>query len=156
MTYLLSTGSLQLQPSSGWSLRATRCGFIACSPNSVTNCASAMLSPFASRRQKNDRRDAELLLDLLLHDDFPAVHVPAPASREVLALLRYRHRLVRLRTHPGVGLLTALAVVHTLEPVSRFRQARCVWVSGRRSANAVIIQNETFSPRARHLHRVSF
>jgi transposase len=158
---------------------------------------------FAKRRQKNDRRDAELLLDLLLRGDFPAVHVPPPASREVLGLLRYRHRLVRmrtmlrnglqavalnhqlrlgprlwtrrgqqqlaalplagadtvqrthslvlltalaeqiatveqelerraqgdarvlrLRTHPGVGLLTALAVVHTLEPVTRFDRAR--------------------------------
>jgi transposase len=158
---------------------------------------------FAKRRQKNDRRDAELLLDLLLRGDFPAVHVPPPASREVLSLLRYRHRLVRmrtmlrnglqavalnhqlrlgprlwtqrgqqqftalplggadaaqrthslelltalaeqttaieqqlerraaadarvarLRTHPGVGLLTALAVVHTLEPVTRFDRAR--------------------------------
>ena len=160
---------------------------------------------FAKRRQKNDRRDAELLLDLLLRGDFPAVHVPPPASRDVLGLLRYRHRLVRmrtmlrnglqavalnhqlrlgpslftargqqqlsalpldgadatqrlhslallaalqkkileveemlgaraaadprvtcLRTHPGVGLLTALAVVHTLEPVSRFDRARRV------------------------------
>jgi transposase len=160
---------------------------------------------FARRRQKNDRRDARLLLDLLRHDDFPAVHMPAPASREVLALLRYRHRLVRMRTmlrnglqavalnhrlrlgpklftlrgqqqfaalplagacamqrqhsalllatlaenilavenelalraasdprvtrlrsHPGVGLLTSLAVVHTLDPVARFPRARCV------------------------------
>jgi len=159
----------------------------------------------ARRRQKNDRRDAELLVDLLLRGDFPAVHVPSPASRDVLSLLRYRHRLVRmrtmlknglqavalshqvrlrarlfsvagrerlralpltgayalqrqqslllldalqeqidaveqelmaraqgdvrverLRTQPGVGLLTALAVVHTLEPVSRFRRARQV------------------------------
>jgi len=160
---------------------------------------------FARRRQKNDRRDAELLLDLLLRGDFPAVHVPPPGSRQVLSLLRYRHRLVRmrtmlrnglqavalnhqlqlgprlwtqrgqqqfaalplagadavqrshslqllaglqeqiaaiegelaqradgdlrihrLRTHPGVGLLTALAVVHTLEPVTRFDRARRV------------------------------
>jgi hypothetical protein len=32
---------------------------------------------FARRRQKNDRRDAQLLLDLLLSGDFPAVHVPS-------------------------------------------------------------------------------
>jgi len=165
---------------------------------------AAAIRKFAQRRQKNDRRDAELLLDLLLRGDFPAVHVPPPASREVLSLLRYRHRLVRLRTmlrnglqavalnhqlrlgpglfrsrglaqlqalplpgadavqrhhslqlldalqkniqeveeglearaadervrrlrtHPGVGLLTALAVVHTLEPVTRFDRARRV------------------------------
>jgi transposase len=53
---------------------------------------------FARPRQKNDRRDAELLLDLLLHGDFPAVHVPPPASREVLDLLHHRQRLVRMRT----------------------------------------------------------
>jgi transposase len=158
---------------------------------------------FARRRQKNDRRDAQLLLDLLVHQDFPSIHLPSPASRDLLALLRYRHRLVRmrtmlrnglqavalshrlrlgpklftargqqqfaalpldgafatqrqhsllllaslgeqvqaveaqleqraqtdprvlrLRTHPGVGLLTALAVVHSLEPVTRFDRAR--------------------------------
>lgn len=160
---------------------------------------------FARRRQKNDRRDAELLLDLLTHGDFPAVHIPSPASRDVLALLRYRHRLVRIRTmlrnglqavalshrlrlgpklftasgqqqfaalaltgafaiqrqhslallasvaeqvqavetelerrarndprvlrwrtHPGVGPLTSLAVVHALDPVTRFDRARRV------------------------------
>lgn len=36
---------------------------------------------FARRQQKNDRRDAELLLELLLHGDFPAVHVPCTSSR---------------------------------------------------------------------------
>src|SRR5712692_3019806 len=34
----------------------------------------------ARRRQKNDRRDARLLLDLLLHQEFPAIHIPAPAK----------------------------------------------------------------------------
>ncbi len=160
---------------------------------------------FARRRQKNDRRDAELILDLLLHGDFPAVHLPPPASREVLDLLHHRQRLVRmrtmlknslqavalnhrvargpslftargraalsalplsvaedwqrhdgvdllddldrriatlneelerraaadprverLRTPPGVGRLTALAVVHTLEPAARFTYSRQV------------------------------
>ncbi len=158
---------------------------------------------FAKRRQKNDRRDAALLLELLVKGDFPAVHRPSGKSREVLLLLRGRQRLVRmrttlknglqaialahqlrlgfrlwtqkgqrqfaalalpeadglqrlqmqsvlrtveeqlaaaeqelerraagdarverLRTHPGVGLLTALAVVHTLEPVERFQRAK--------------------------------
>lgn len=160
---------------------------------------------YARRRQKNDHRDAALLLELLLKGEFPAVHRPAPASRDVLAVLRYRHRLVkmrtmlrnglqsvalnhqlrlgprlftlpglarlqqlpvegadacqrlhslgllealaqriaaveqelakqaagdvrvrRLRTHPGVGLLTALAMIHALEPVARFTRGRQV------------------------------
>jgi len=156
-------------------------------------------------RQKNDRRDAELILDLMLHDEFPRLHRPSPQSREVLRMLRYRQKLIKirtisknslqalalqsglarrsqlftragqqelraaamspamqwqreqwlqlleplnqrlvetmlwlkqqsqddariklLRTHPGIGLLTSLCVVHTLWPVSRFRNQRKV------------------------------
>src|SRR6266496_6513721 len=156
-------------------------------------------------RQKNDRRDAELILDLMLHDEFPRLHRPAVESREVLRMLRYRQKLIkirtmsknslqalalqaglargnrlftkdgqqqlgaaemspvmqwqrehwlqllqplnqqlletmvwckaqskgdicitRLRTHPGIGLLTSLCLVHTLQPVSRFRNSRKV------------------------------
>src|SRR5215218_4890215 len=157
----------------------------------------------ARRRQKNDRRDAELILELLLHDEFPRLHRPTPESREILRMLRYRHKLVKvrtigknslqslslqaglslqarlftrqgeqqlltavmspvmseqrkqwlellqqlnqrireteewlkqqalkdprislLRTHPGLGLLSALGIVHTLVPVSRFPNTR--------------------------------
>ncbi len=53
---------------------------------------------FARRRQKNDRRDAELMLDLLRRGDFPVVHRPGAASREVLDLLHHRERLVGMRT----------------------------------------------------------
>ena len=156
-------------------------------------------------RQKNDRRDAELILDLLLHQEFPRLYRPVPESREVLRMLRYRQKLIklrtmsknslqalalqaglakrkqlftkagqqellsavmspamqwqrehwlqllgplnqqlletmlwfktqsqsddritRLRTHPGIGLLTSLGLVHTLEPIGRFRNARKV------------------------------
>jgi transposase len=157
----------------------------------------------ARRRQKNDRRDAALILDLLIHNEFPRIHRPTPTSREVLRMLRYRHKLVkmrtniknslqalsiqsglslrgklftrtglaqlrsvmmspvmeyqrdqwlqsleplnqriteaddwleqqaagdrrmeRLRTHPGIGLLSGLGLVHTLEPVERFSNQR--------------------------------
>jgi transposase len=159
----------------------------------------------ARSRQKTDRRDADLLLDLLLKDEFPRIHRLPPESLEVLRQLRYRHRLVQMRTrlynslqaialsagvslkaklrtskgrerlsqlsltpafqqqrqewlsllnelnlrierveqeleplaaadprvqlvrtHPGVGLLTGLALVHTLCPVSRFANSRKV------------------------------
>src|SRR5215218_1397237 len=158
----------------------------------------------ARSRQKTDRRDAELLLDLL-KDEFPRINRLSIESIEVLRRLRYRHRLVqmrtrmrnslqaialgsgvvlkaklrtrqgreklndlplspvlsqqrsgwsemieeverriaevegeleqaaagdervlRLRTHPGVGLLTGLALVHTLCPVERFAESRKV------------------------------
>jgi len=35
-------------------------------------------------------------------------------------------RVLRLQTHPGIGLLTSLALVHGLEPVSRFAGGRKV------------------------------
>ncbi len=156
-------------------------------------------------RHKNDRRDAELILDLMLHDEFPRLYRPPLQSREVMRMLRYRQKLVkmrtiaknslqalalqsglargphlftkaglqqlraapmspamqwqreqwlqlleplnerlletmlwlkqqsqadqrvsRLRTHPGVGLLTALCLVHSLGPVGRFSNTRKV------------------------------
>lgn len=166
---------------------------------------AAEIRRLAKRRQKNDRRDAGLILDLLLRGEFPQIHRPPSESREVLRLLRYRHKLVqmrtraknslqalafsagssgrsrllsregreqflrlemseamgrqreewlslvddlnariksldswlderakhdgrvmRLQTHPGIGLLTSLALVHALEPVSRFGGGRKV------------------------------
>jgi len=156
-------------------------------------------------RQKNDRRDAELIWDLMVHNEFPRLHRPTLQSSEVLRMLRYRQKLVkmrtmaknslqaialqagldkrkrlysqagqaefkdavmspvlqwqrdhwfalmqplnqqlwetmvwlkaqgkaepqieRLRTHRGIGLLTALCLLHTLQPVSRFRNTRKV------------------------------
>jgi transposase len=53
---------------------------------------------FARRRQKNDRRDADLILDLLVSGDFPQIHRYSAASRQVLQQLRYRQRLVKMRT----------------------------------------------------------
>lgn len=52
----------------------------------------------ARRRQKNDRRDADLILELLLRGDFPRIHRYSPPSRAVLQQLRYRQRLVKMRT----------------------------------------------------------
>jgi transposase len=59
---------------------------------------AAEIRRLAKRRQKNDRRDATPILDLLLKGEFPQVHRPAFESREVLRLLRYRHKLVQMRT----------------------------------------------------------
>jgi transposase len=166
---------------------------------------AAEIRRLARRRQKNDRRDADLILDLLVHDEFPALFRYPPESRELLRQLRYRHKLVKLRTmvantlhalaincgvslraqlltkggrkqlaelrlsliaqqqrnellsladelsrrimsveqwlkeqasqdarvtrlqtHPGVGLLTSLCVVHTLGELSRFSSTRKV------------------------------
>jgi transposase len=165
---------------------------------------SAEIRRRARRRQKNDKRDSLLILELMVKGDFPKVHRQTTESRQVLKQLRYRHRLVKIRTiaknnvqalalsggllakrqytskwrqelrrlerepmlgeqakqlvkiieevtleikrveqwlrkqaeadhrvlllqtHPGVGLLTSLVLVHTLWPVERFRNGRKV------------------------------
>jgi len=174
-------------------------------------------------RYKDDRRDAELIWDLMVHQEFPLLHQPPLQSREILRMLRYRQKLIkvrtmiknslqaiamqaglakgpqlftaagqaefkaaamspvlqyqrdhwfellkplnlelletmkwfkaaakgdaaiaRVRTHPGIGLLTALCLEHTLQPVSRFRnQRKVVAYAGfdpmvRRSADSAI------------------
>jgi transposase len=50
------------------------------------------------RKQKTDRLDAELLLQLLLEDRFPRVWVPSAENRDLRQLLWHRHRLVQMRT----------------------------------------------------------
>jgi transposase len=50
------------------------------------------------RKQKNDRRDAENILKLMLKDDFPRIWVPSPENRDVRQLVWHRHRLVQMRT----------------------------------------------------------
>jgi transposase len=51
-----------------------------------------------NRKQKTDRRDAQLLLDLLQQERFPCIWVPTPAERDARQLLLHRHKWVRLRT----------------------------------------------------------
>jgi len=53
---------------------------------------------FAKRRQKNDRRDADLILELLVSGDLPRIHRYSRSTRQMLQQLRYRQRLVKMRT----------------------------------------------------------
>jgi len=50
------------------------------------------------KKQKTDRRDAELLLKLMLEDRFPRIWTPSPENRDLRQLLWHRHRLVQMRT----------------------------------------------------------
>ena len=50
------------------------------------------------RKQKNDRQDAELLLQLLVENRFPRIWAPSPENRDLRQLLWHRHRLVQMRT----------------------------------------------------------
>jgi transposase len=65
------------------------------------------------RKQKHDRRDATLLLKLLMEDRFPSIWMPSMEERDVRALLRYRHQWVRIRTRVQ-NALQAIALSHGL------------------------------------------
>jgi transposase len=59
---------------------------------------AAKIRSSTDRKQKTDRRDARLLLELLEQGRFPRIWVPTPAERDTRQLLLHRGRLVRLRT----------------------------------------------------------
>jgi transposase len=50
------------------------------------------------RKQKHDRRDAELILKLLVEKRFPVIWRPSKEQLDLRALLLHRHHWVRLRT----------------------------------------------------------
>jgi transposase len=50
------------------------------------------------RKQKTDRQDAQLILKLLLKDDFPRIWVPSWENRDLRQLLWHRHRMVQARS----------------------------------------------------------
>jgi len=50
------------------------------------------------RKQKHDRRDAELILKLLAEDRFPAIWLPSKELLDLRALLLHCHQWVRIRT----------------------------------------------------------
>ena len=52
----------------------------------------------AARKAKTDKRDAELLLRLLLENRFPRIWMPTPEQRDARQLVLHRHRLVQTRT----------------------------------------------------------
>src|ERR1700730_16609553 len=50
------------------------------------------------RKQKHDRRDADLILKLLAENRFPAIWLPNQELLDRRALLLHRHQWVRMRT----------------------------------------------------------
>src|SRR6201988_1842384 len=50
------------------------------------------------RKQKHDRRDAALVLQLLVENRFPSIWMPSREQRDVRSLILYRRQWVRIRT----------------------------------------------------------
>ena len=64
-----------------------------------------------TRRQKHDRRDARLLLDLLSDHRFPSIWMPPTELWDLRALLRHRDQWVRMRARVK-NALQGLALAH--------------------------------------------
>ena len=73
----------------------------------------AKIRAYEPRKQKNDRRDARLLLHLLAQDIFPRIWVPSVEQRDVRALLMHRHQWVRIRVRLQ-NALQSIALGHGL------------------------------------------
>ena len=65
------------------------------------------------RKQKHDRRDAELILKLLAENRFPAIWLPRKELLDLRALRLHRHQWVRIRTRIQ-NALQAIALAHGL------------------------------------------
>jgi transposase len=76
------------------------------------------------RKQKTDRQDAQLILKLMLKDDFPRIWVPSWENRDLRQLLWHRHRMVQARTR----------IMNQLQAVALNEGLRCkkrLWREGR-------------------------
>ena len=76
------------------------------------------------RKQKTDRQDAQLILKLMLKEDFPRIWVPSWENRDVRQLLWHRHRMVQARSR----------VMNQLQAVALNEGLRCkkrLWRSKR-------------------------
>jgi transposase len=80
-----------------------------------------------TRKQKHDRRDAGLILELLIEDRFPEIWMPSSEERDLRTLLRDRDQWVKMRARLQ-HTLQAIALNHAL------RQGRALWSAAGRTA----------------------
>jgi transposase len=71
----------------------------------------AKIRKVETRRQKHDRRDAALLLELLTENRFPSIWMPSSELCDLRALLVHRDQWVRMRTRVK-NALQGLALAH--------------------------------------------
>ena len=93
------------------------------------------------RKQKHDRRDARLLLNLLAENRFPSIWMPSTEQRDLRTLLRHRHQWVRMRTR----------VQHTLQSLALangLRRGATLWSqAGQRELQALPLAPHTSQRR---------
>jgi transposase len=78
------------------------------------------------RKQKTDRQDARLILQLMMEDRFPQIWVPDGENRDLRQLLWHRHRLVQMRTR-------VMNQLHVVALNEGLRRKKALWrAAGRR------------------------
>jgi transposase len=75
------------------------------------------------RKQKTDRQDAQLILRLMLKDDFPQIWVASWENRDLRQLLWHRHRMVQARTR----IMNQLQAVALNEGSTLQEGSRAIW-----------------------------
>src|SRR5438309_5607352 len=100
-----------------------------------------------TRKQKHDRRDARLILDLLtMEDRFPAIWMPSTEQRDLRTLLRDRHQWVKVRTRVQ-NTLQAIALNHAL------RHGHALWSpAGQKALQALALSRYSSQRRDELLH----
>ena len=107
---------------------------------------SAKIRAKETRKQKHDRRDAQLELELLIEDRFPTIWMPSSEQRDLRTLLRDRHQWVKMRTRVQ-NRLQAIALNHALRP------GRALWSStGQKALPALALLRYTSQRRDELLH----
>ena len=85
------------------------------------------------RKQKTDRRDAQLLLQLMMEDRFPRIWVPDAANRDLRQLLWHRHRLVQMRTR-------VMNQLHVVALNEGLRRKKALWQpAGRTELESIVL-----------------
>ena len=95
------------------------------------------------RKQKTDRQDAQLILNLMLKDDFPQIWVPSWENRDLRQLLWHRHRMVQARTR----------IMNQLQAVAINEGLRCKKRLWRESGQQSTCRSDWLVDAKRHHYR---
>ena len=99
------------------------------------------------RKQKHDRRDADLLLSLLVEERFPTIWLPTKELLDLRALLRHRHQWVGLRVKIQ-NALQAIALANGL------RRGSSLWTQAGQQAIASLPLSPHAAYRRNELQRM--
>lgn len=81
------------------------------------------MQAISSAKHKSDRRDAEIMADMLRADLFPQCHMSSPLVRELRRVLRYRNFLVRQAVtmkNKTTGLLMESGVIYDSSRIHQY------------------------------------